>query len=695
MKPLVRICVVAALALLSFAPDARAAITLTLGQSSISNYFTGSVSVTVTGLTNGESVFLERFVDVNNSGTVDAGDLLVCRVVLTDGVAPSIGGVRNVNVPGDDDGTANGTIQAKVNFPDTTGFDHFVGNYLMRVTSTTRGLSDTKTFAITNTPFAQTVSGSVSGGANCAVALLASVAGDKQLVVGTYTDASGNYSLNAPVGSYTVVAAKSGTVFNFATAPNITLLASTTLNNVNTSLSGATRTITGKVADASTSGGLPAVLLRFESTDNMFTVAYTDTNGNFTASVAAGSYKLDMDEQAPLVQGYVLLNDNNPPVFDTTAGNVTGANVSLPKATALFYGFVRDALSNSYAGLGVRANDGGNIYGASAFSGTNGYFTLGVVGGTNWSLYLDNKQIAAMGLTSGSTNAFISPGQALQADVPVQAVTAHLTGRLVDNFNNPLPNFPLAVQISTGSMLMGNTQYPNTDGSGNFDIGVFGAGGGNSLTWNVALECVHANSSNLVSFSKDFVVFDNTNQNNITLVAQRATFVINGTARDTNNVGVSNIVFFANASINGTNYVVGCITNGADGSFQLNAINGNWTVGAQDQFGINVRGFVAPTNQNATVNNGNASVTFVIQRFTDVHPFASAPGLLGGNSFIANVTAAAGANYRIEFSTNFTAWTAIYTNFSNNGMFSLYDPNATNKFRFYRVSLVTNYYGSP
>ncbi|MBI3874837.1 MAG: hypothetical protein HY300_02505, partial [Verrucomicrobia bacterium] len=399
MKPLIRICVVAALALLSFAPDARAALALTLGQSSISNYFTGSVSVTVTGLTNGETVILERYVDMNNSGTVDAGDLLVSYLTLTDGVGPVIGGVRNVNVPGDDDGAANGTIQTKISFPDTSNFDHFAGNYVIRVSSPSRGISDTKTFAITATPFAQTVTGTVSGGANCAVALLMTVGQDP-------------------------------------------------------------------------TSGLPGVLLLCQGNDNMFTVAYTDTNGNFTASVTASVYKFEMDEQPPTVLGYVRLN--NKSFFDATAGNVTGANISLPKANALIFGYVRDAQSNSYSGLSVQANDNANTYSASAFSATNGYFTLGVVGGGNWSLYLDNKQIAPLNLTSGSTNVFVSTAQAVQADVPVQGVTAHLTGRVVDNLNNPLPNFTLVAQISVNGMVMGNSQYPSTDGSGNFDIGVYG-----------------------------------------------------------------------------------------------------------------------------------------------------------------------------------------------------------------------------
>jgi hypothetical protein len=77
MKPTIRIAIALALVILAArVPDSHAQVMLTLGQSSISNTFAGSVSITISGLLNGETVILEKFRDANANGVVDAGDLL-------------------------------------------------------------------------------------------------------------------------------------------------------------------------------------------------------------------------------------------------------------------------------------------------------------------------------------------------------------------------------------------------------------------------------------------------------------------------------------------------------------------------------------------------------------------------------------------------------------------------------------------
>ena len=50
---------------------------LTVSPSAISNTYSGQITNQVTGLTNGETVLVERFLDANTNGLVDAGELLV------------------------------------------------------------------------------------------------------------------------------------------------------------------------------------------------------------------------------------------------------------------------------------------------------------------------------------------------------------------------------------------------------------------------------------------------------------------------------------------------------------------------------------------------------------------------------------------------------------------------------------------
>jgi len=69
--------------------------------SAVSNTYNGTITLQISGLTNGECREDWKFLDANTNGVVDAGDLLVQGFRLTDGQAVVIGGVTNFDVPGD------------------------------------------------------------------------------------------------------------------------------------------------------------------------------------------------------------------------------------------------------------------------------------------------------------------------------------------------------------------------------------------------------------------------------------------------------------------------------------------------------------------------------------------------------------------------------------------------------------------
>src|ERR1041385_212615 len=88
----------------------------TIAPSVVSNTYLGYVTLQVTGLTVGDTVLVQKYLDAHTHGVIDAGDLLRQQFQLTDGQAGMvIGGVTNVNVPGDTDATA-GQITAQWNF---------------------------------------------------------------------------------------------------------------------------------------------------------------------------------------------------------------------------------------------------------------------------------------------------------------------------------------------------------------------------------------------------------------------------------------------------------------------------------------------------------------------------------------------------------------------------------------------------
>src|SRR3989442_8524001 len=89
---------------------ASQAATISISPASISNSFSGNLTIQIGGLTNGETVLVERFLDLNTNGIIDAAEPLVQSFKLTDGQVSSIGGVRNGNIPGDNDLGTNSQI---------------------------------------------------------------------------------------------------------------------------------------------------------------------------------------------------------------------------------------------------------------------------------------------------------------------------------------------------------------------------------------------------------------------------------------------------------------------------------------------------------------------------------------------------------------------------------------------------------
>ena len=96
-----------ALALAAGFAQIASAVTFNITPSTVSNTYNGTITLQVSSLTSGDTVVVQKFLDLNTNGIVDAGDYLVQQFNLTDGQAGMvIGGVTNLNVPGDTDTTA-------------------------------------------------------------------------------------------------------------------------------------------------------------------------------------------------------------------------------------------------------------------------------------------------------------------------------------------------------------------------------------------------------------------------------------------------------------------------------------------------------------------------------------------------------------------------------------------------------------
>src|SRR5215469_5621883 len=150
---------------LSFAASAETA-SLTINPSSVSNTYNGNITLQITGLTNGEMVVIQKYLDANGDGIVDAGDILCQQFKLTDGKAnvftDGAMAVTNYNSPGDTDSTG-GQITALLNLQ-VNGFEQtIVGNYLYVLSSPFGNFTPvTNSLTVTGFPYGQSFSGSIT-----------------------------------------------------------------------------------------------------------------------------------------------------------------------------------------------------------------------------------------------------------------------------------------------------------------------------------------------------------------------------------------------------------------------------------------------------------------------------------------------------------------------------------------------------
>jgi hypothetical protein len=365
---------------------------LAITPAAVSNTYSGKLTLVVTGLANAETVVVQKFLDLNGTGVVDAGDPLVQQFNLTDGqTGMVIGGVTNINVPGDYDTTA-GQITAKMFFTDGDFSQSIVGHYLF-VVSGPSGAA-TNSFAVTNFPYAQKLTGrvlknNVSVPGAVVIVFPAPSGGNQGLgspVGQTVADSSGDYTLALPVGSYLPFAFASNAFADIQASPVIALNAGQTITT-NLTLTNGTATITGQAVDYNNhSVGLPGIFLPASTQSGLVAATFTDANGNFTVGVLPGTWQFDGEPAGLLLHGYVGYQGG------TNASSGSTITAVFFKATALIYGQVVDALGNPMPDLDIYLNDNSGTFQSDSYSDNQGNYVIGAVGGLNGDTW--NVQVA-------------------------------------------------------------------------------------------------------------------------------------------------------------------------------------------------------------------------------------------------------------------------------------------------------------
>lgn len=667
---------------------------LSITPSAVSNTYAGNITLQVTGITNGETVVVQKYIDGNSNGVVDAGDILWQQFTLTDGQASVFTNgatlVTNYAVPGDTDSTA-GQITTPFTLP-VSGFEQsIVANYLYVLSSPYGNFAPvTNSFTVTNFPFGQSFSGSIMNNGtnvpNAAVLLFQPVGNNFNPQGGTVADGSGNYQISVPPGFYVLVAFKSNFVANTGGAS--ATISSGVNVSTNLDLIAADRTISGSLIDASNSAiGLAGVMVPVMSKHDLM-VAYTDTNGNFSAGVTSDQWQVQASDQAIAIRGY--LRSQNKTNADATAGSVSGINIPFAKANAIFYGKVTDGSGNPMPGISMYSSENNNNnnggWEQNGLSYTNGKYYCGALSETNgWQVGVSMDHAPAGYIFSwpsfdqnNGTN--LNVGQAVQADITAMIATNTISGHVQDSTNNAITN----VQVFAYATISG-TEFQvqaNTDGSGNYSLNV--ANG----TWTVSVDCQGGNNSLDGYFGPGN--YQCPNGTNVTINNNNYTSA-NFTVYPCGGIQVFTTSPLPNGQV-GVYYNDQFGASSCSGFINWSLYSGSLPPGLSFYSGGNLNG--TPTSSGtysfvAQVNDGNGHSTNVNYSITINSP--TPPRMTNamklGNQFQFNVNASQGQNYTIQVSTNLgsTNWLSILVTNPTMNSFFISDPNATNPARFYRV----------
>jgi hypothetical protein len=447
------------------------AVTLSVTPSVISNTYPGVVQLNIGGLTNGEVVIVRKWLDLNANGLIDSDEPLIDVFKVADGGAMIIGGVTNISVPFDSNPAA-GSITTSLSVSPALILENMVGQCVYQVVSPSGRFSPvTATFAVTNGTMAQSIAGTIySDGVPFAHGVV--VAQDQQAnnpAGAVVADDNGHFSLSLPPSSYNLIGGAPNCYYDFSTAPSIVLSNGLTATN-DVYVTSGTTTIAGAIYDSSSSNGIGGLLMTLQS-GNLFAIAFTDTNGNYSAAVAPSFWKVEPAKERLSRRAYVQSDTKYQ--FDASAGNVTNANIPLYKGNALFYGRFTDSSNSPYANLEV---DGGcQGFDAKGLTDSNGYYAVAVLGdGTNyWAAQATDSKNSIVGnyVVNTYNGTTVSPGQTVLENFVALRATAHISGRVQDNAGASVVGVTLMAGAQIDSLNYQAVES-TTDNSGNYSFAV-------------------------------------------------------------------------------------------------------------------------------------------------------------------------------------------------------------------------------
>lgn len=594
----------------------RANASLALSPGTIANDYTGTLDFAITGLDSaGQTVIIEEFLDGDGTGTITGGDILLSKFSVTDGQVVSLGGQRNLNIPGDEDGTADSQIHTRLLYGRNGGLSRIDGLHIFRVSPSAAGFAPfTTNFIVTQKDYAGSgISGTVMGGSPQSgqpgsVVLLQKAGPDGETVAISFAGIGGSYSIKAPPGAYQIIAAKSGFICNFGVAPTLTVTAGNFLTSQTVTLTTSQRTISGQVRNATSQVGLPGLAMFGQSQTGYVSVTLTNASGNFVMDATSDPWQVEIDGTTVARLGMVGLKP-----IESSPISVTGFNVDLPQATALIYGSLKTPANVPLPFADIEGStDGSPRYRSKTITDANGNYTLNAINGT-WNY---NPSASTPGYIFQQQTVTVSGSNVLQ-NLTAYPVTTHLTGTVKDRNGTPIGNLSIGANTPNPANPNGQNLTANatTDANGNFDLGVFGGTAASPLAWNLYLQQTNGSGPPAyISGNPTYNVVDGVNQTGIIFTVYPVTAQIIGSVKDADNLPITGVQVFGNATVGGTEYSSSATTN-SSGNYSLPVFADTWSVGVSSD-GLQAQGYLSPANQSAVVSTGNVTLNFVALRPT-------------------------------------------------------------------------------
>ncbi|MDB6121634.1 MAG: regulator of chromosome condensation [Pedosphaera sp.] len=337
------------------------------------------------------------------------------------------------------------------------------------------------------------------------------------LFAAVFTDGNGNYNLPVTAGLWKVKLGgeSGGSLLGYARQNNSINVNTTSgsVSNANFQLLKVTALVYGTVKDNLTNP-VPLMSLFAQDSGNLFdAVGQSDTNGNYSVGVLGSSFlNIGPDNSSLAAAGFI----GSGTTLSITNGEAVLQNFIVRRITAHLRGHVLDNSNNPVANIQLvvspttDTNGSGSIYPQTS---NDGSFDAGIYGGS-WRVALECQSGAEQNLVSPDLQFNVTDGvDQNNISVVAQIATAHVTGTVKDNNQNPLVGVNLFCNISLNGTLY-SSGCATTDNSGNYQLPVFPG------TWTVGINSADVNARGFLTVPNQNVSIAGTNNGVVNFIAQ-------------------------------------------------------------------------------------------------------------------------------------------------------------------------------